>query len=326
MKIKLSRILPLIGIALFVYVVKKAGISNLISTFLGANYFYIAIAVLFLPLIVLLQTFKWRYVVGKQGIKMGLAEAYKIQLVSIFYGFVTPARIGSFVKIAYLQEKTKNLGKSASSVVIDRALDLLTVLLLAGFGSLMVINKFSRILLYIAALTGLFILLIAVFLIESKKRFVLEFIYRKMLSGKMKAKVKKSFSQFYKSIPKYRFFIVPFAASIATWLIIYLQIFFIAVALNINVPYFVLAVMLAISTLVSLLPISIAGIGPREASLITLLGFFGIEPARIVAMSLLGIFTTNTIISLAGFWFSLKGTKPKQIKNKTTAKKQSKSR
>ena len=35
------------------------------------------------------------------GIKMGFGEALKIQFISLFYGFITPARLGSFIKIYY---------------------------------------------------------------------------------------------------------------------------------------------------------------------------------------------------------------------------------
>ncbi|MFH0831815.1 MAG: lysylphosphatidylglycerol synthase transmembrane domain-containing protein [archaeon] len=313
---KLSKIFPFIGIALFVYIIRRIGVGSVIQSVQGINYFYIIIALIFLPLVIMLQSLKWKVILDRQKIGIGIAETIKIQLVSIFYGFITPARIGSFIKIAYLQEKIHNLGKSASSVVIDRILDLLTVLLLAGLGSLFLASKFSKVSVYILIIALCAAVLTALLLFESRSRLIFKFVYSRMLPAKIKPKAKKSFDNFYNSIPSHLFLLVPFGLSILTWLATYLQVFFVAKSLGISLAYPLLVGMLAISTLFSLLPISIAGLGTREAALVTLLGFFSIPAAKVVTMSLLGVLTTNILVSLFGLWFSIKGTKPEFLKEK----------
>jgi uncharacterized membrane protein YbhN (UPF0104 family) len=53
-------------------------------------------------------------------------------------------------------------------------------------------------------------------------------------------------------------------------------------------------------------PVTIAGIGTREVSLITLFGFFGIQPAKVVTVSLLSMVIANAIPAFIGFLLSIK--------------------
>lgn len=311
MKEKLVKILPFIGISLFIFIICKIGMPNIAKSFIGIDYAYSLIALFFIVPVLLLQTYKWFVITKKQKIGMSFSEAIKIQFISIFYGFVTPARIGSFIKIAYLQQKTKNLGRSSSSVVIDRVFDLFTVLALAGMGSLLLLENFSKITWTIAAVFCVFILAVFFFMRKNRSKIFLQFIYEKMLPQKFKAGARKSFHSFYDLIPSYGFMVISLMLNILSWIAVYSQIFFVAKALGISISYYALLAVLPISTLVSLLPITIAGLGTREASLITLLGLFSINAAKIVTMSLLSMAIANFIPAVFGFFFSIKGAKNK---------------
>jgi uncharacterized protein (TIRG00374 family) len=190
--------------------------------------------------------------------------------------------------------------------VIDRALDLLSVLILASFGSLLLLTKFSRLLLYIVVICGIFLLAAFFFISKDRSTIILKLVYRKMLPDKFKAKARESFHAFYDSIPSYGFLPFLFLLNLITWVTIYSQIFLIAMALDIKISYYVLVLIVPISTLVSLVPVTIAGIGTREVSLITLFGFFGIQPAKVVTVSLLSMVISNAITAFIGFLLSIK--------------------
>ncbi len=317
----LTKILPFIGIILFAYILYKTGMQKIIESFAGISFFYLLIAFLFLLPVLLLQTYKWFVIMQKQKIRISFFEAARMQLISVFYGFVTPARLGSFIKIAYLQEKTHNLGRSASSVVIDRMFDLLTVLILAGLGSLLVIETFSKPVWIAFFMLGIAIFSLFFLIGKRTGRTFLKIIYEKMLPKNLKARGRKSFHSFYDSIPSYRFMLFPLLLNVISWLTVYSQIFFIAKALGISVSYHILILILPISTLVSLLPITIAGLGTREASLITLLGLFNIPAAKIVTMSLSSMIIANVPAAIAGFVLSIKNKgKPLINPNKNNGK------
>ena len=59
-----------------------------------------------------------------------------------------------------------------------------------------------------------------------------------------------------------------------------------AAALGLDVDPTLLVVIVPVTILVSLLPISMSGLGPREASYVALLGFAGVAPAAALALAL----------------------------------------
>lgn len=307
----LRKLLPLIGISLFIYLVFKIGLKNIVLSLSKANLYYMIAAFLFIIPIVFFQALKWYVIIKKQNICLSFFEAIKIQFICLFYGFVTPARIGTFIKINYLQKITHNFGKSASSVVIERLFDMIAVLIFATLGSLVFIENiakglFSNIAIWMLSLL-IFFVIFSFFLVSKnvgKKTF--KFLYEKLLPNNLKEKTRHGFDSFYDSIPKKRFLLLPFLLTIITWFLIYTPNFFIAKSLNINIPYLTFILLLAIATIIAELPITISGLGVREAALITMLKFFNVEPSRVMSLSILSIMTLTAIPALIGFFISFK--------------------
>ncbi len=80
--------------------------------------------------------------------------------------------------------------------------------------------------------------------------------------------------------------VVAFAVSIVGHSINILMFFMFARALGIGVSLATLAVVTPLAFVAAVLPLAIAGIGPREAALVGLLGMAGVEAAEALAMSL----------------------------------------
>src|SRR3989338_322984 len=138
---RLTKLLPLIGIALLAYIIWKIGLDKIIKSIAEADYSMLLLyLLLFIPML-FLQTYKWDYLLKRQKVRFGFKYLLKLQVISTFYEIITPARIGSFIKIAYINKKLGNFGKSASSVVIDRFMDFLLVALLAFIGAISLVSN-----------------------------------------------------------------------------------------------------------------------------------------------------------------------------------------
>lgn len=323
MKFKIKKLLPLIGIAIFCYLLLKVGIMNIVDSLKGIKISYVLIAVIFVPLLVMMQALKWYVIIKKQKIKMTYAEAIRIQFISLFYGFVTPARLGTLIKVAYLQKKTKNFGKSTSSVVIERVFDLIVVLILAAFGSLILIRTITKEMFFNTAIWmfGLLLLVVLGFLFLISKntgRKTFKFLYERLLPSNFKKKTRKDFNGFYNSMPKKRFLVWPFLLTIATWFVIYTPNFLIAKSLGVNIGYLTFIFLVSIATMIAQLPITISGLGVREAALVTMFGLFGIPAPKVMSFAILSSLIIIVSPSLIGFFFTLK--ESKLIKNKITKK------
>jgi uncharacterized protein (TIRG00374 family) len=302
----LRNLLPLIGVVLLVYIIGKIGIAKIFTSILEANYFLTIIAVLILIPMILMQTAKWDFILKKQGIRLSFSYLTKVQIISSFYESITPARVGSFIKIAYLQERLKNFGKSASSVVIDRALDFLSVAFLAFIGSLLLVADKSD-LFYVPIIA--FVLFLAGFLLLTNRklsRIVWNIAYKIVIPKKFKEKANNSFNEFYNVLPNLKNILALSLLTLAFWLLVYTQAYVFALAFNVKIPYLEFICIFPISVIISLIPITISGFGTREAVLLTLFSKFDVAESGIITFSLVWAGLAVIIYSAAALYILAK--------------------
>ncbi len=297
--------LPLIGLTLFVYLLLKIGINNIVRGMIEIRILDLFLALILVFLLLLSQTFKWYVILKKQRIKLSFIEAVKLHFISLFYGFITPSKIGSLIKILYLRKRTGSIGESTSSVFIDRSFDLIVVLMLAAIGSIVIINRRINsiwiFLILIASIIG-FLFLIS----QNRGRKFLNIILQRMLSSHLYSKTRKGFDGFYKSLPKKKFLMLPFTLTILNWLITYLPNYILARSIGIEIDYIHFVLILAIATVIGQIPITISGLGTREASLIGLFSLFGVEAYKVMSLSILSLILIAVLPALIGFAISLR--------------------
>ncbi len=304
---KWRKYLPLVGLAIFAYILIKIGVADILSEIGKADFALLGIAVLFLPILFFTQTLKWFYIARKQKINVPLGEAFKINLITFFYGFITPSKLGTIIRADYLKKYTKNIGKGLSNFVLDKVFDIGSVFFLAIVFSFIfkdILKSFQR--LYIIIILLVFICVVIVFMNKKRAKFFLGFFYRKLIPLKLKEKVKLTFDSFYEDMPKKRYFVWFFFLNIINWAVIYFIAFIIGLAVGIQLNFIYFLAIMPIGTIVSLIPITMNGLGTREAVLITLFGLFGVSAGKVFSMSILDIIITSIIPSIAGSFLSFK--------------------
>jgi hypothetical protein len=293
-KMKWNKWLPFIGILFFGLIIAKIGLKKILTSVANSNYVYLLIALLFFIPMILFQVWKWDYLLRKQNIRLGFFYLLRLQMISLFYGAVTPGRLGSFVKIPYLCRKTKKPASECSSnVIIDRLFDFVVVALFAATGAVLLLRSFVGF--FYFSLIVFIGLLFSMMLFTNKKtsQFILKIVFRFLIPEKWKNKARISFSKFYATLPSMLKLIPAFIITIATWFVIYSQEYCVALAFSIKVPYFYFITTIAVVNLVGLIPITVSGIGTREAALLTLFSIYSLAPENIVGYSI-----TQGIMSL----------------------------
>ena len=233
-------------------------------------------------------------------------------MIGNFYGFITPSRVGNASRIAYLKGfEGYHMGKGASNYILDKVFDLGSVFLLAIIFSFAFKDFLSRNLMYYS--TG-FLLILLLFLIifrdKERTKKILRNFYKKLIPEKIKKKVKGSFDSFYDGMPKKRYFILFFILNILNWIVLYTMTFFVGMAIGINVHFFYFLAILPISTLVGQIPITVSGLGTREATLISLFGLLGIEATKVFSMALISLLG-GVLSAIVGSFFILRSRKNK---------------
>ena len=302
---KIKKILPLIGIILFLYLIYRIGLSNLISTIKNANLIYLIPGIIVTPLFISVLALKWYTILKIQGYDVKFLYIQKLYYIGGFYGFITPARAGSLMRAYYLKQKTKkSLVECASSIIVERIIDLFVILFFAFIGSLIFLKNFNiNLIKVLTPAFVVFLFLILTFLKKERGIFLLSLFYKILLPKNIKDKADTSLDTFYNKIPKIKYLILIFIMTLIAWIIIYFQSYIFAKAFNVIVPFHIFVTFISIGTIIATLPISISGLGTRELTLITLFSLYNVRPEAIVSTSLVSFFVVGLIEGIVGLIF-----------------------
>ncbi|MCX6746824.1 MAG: lysylphosphatidylglycerol synthase transmembrane domain-containing protein [Candidatus Pacearchaeota archaeon] len=314
---KIKKYLPIIGLVIFAYLLIKLDVLKIIKEIANVNVFFLLVAVFFSIISILAETMKWFVVARYQKIKVPFFEAVGINLIGGFYGFITPSKVGNIIRAEYLKKYSNDKrGKGISNFVLDKILDVCSLVLLVIVFSFVSLKFLSANYLYFSIL-GLVFLLACLFIFMDRERSkrILK-IFHRLVSKKLKEKARRGFYSFYEDMPKKRYLFLFFFVYLLNWVVAYSVMFFIGLSIQINnVSFFYFLALLPIATLVAQIPITISGLGTRELTTISLFGLLGVQATKVFSMSIIGLVIGNIIPAVIGFFLSLINGK-KTIKQK----------
>lgn len=300
-----KKILPGFGFFLLLYLFWRFDIKEIIIAFSQANPRYFILLPLTFSLILLIQTWKWKLILHAQNINgIGFLPLFRIQLIGSYYSMWTPGKTGVFLKAPYLKDRIgKSLEECSSGIFIDKILDLTVLFIFSVAGALILLGQFPSLLL--ETILVLIVFCFAIFIFYSKKRtkFLLKHFLYLFIPQKLKEKCKNSFHLFYKETPNLGKLAPSFLLTALCWLLILSQTFIIAKSLSIDINYFVFIPVAALATMAGFLPITMSGLGTREAAFVVLFKNFNILPQKLIAMSLLSVIAAYILLFLIAVFF-----------------------
>jgi uncharacterized protein (TIRG00374 family) len=277
-----------IGIIILIYILSRIDIATLRHQIVSADLRYLLAAVLLAPLFILLKAYRFRLILDNLGLKLKSAEAFHLYALGLLAGIATPGQIGELTKGIYLKGKGHPLSSSLIAVIADRGFDIAGLLLLS-VGSLLVLRGplYRHLFLFIS------FFVIAVFLLitlihPGTRRLALKKIAPFFLKGKTDlssnnaALIKGSFSS--------GSFLTLLSITITAFLFAFFRYFLLARALEINIPALSFFAVVVLAQGISLIPITIAGVGTRDAVLIFLFSQLGASAELAVSLSFLILF------------------------------------
>lgn len=299
---KLKSFLPFLGLILFIYLIYSIGLNTLAKAFVNVNTTYLLLGSLAILLKPILESLKWYSILRYQGIKIDFPYIFRVNFISQYYGAITPGKVGSLMKAVYLRKKlNKPLAFTSSSVMIDRILDLIVVAGMAAVGLLILADAFfidfnKTIILIVLILVGCLILLN-----KNLTKVFLKIAYTYFAPNKYKSKLREGFYNFYDNFPKAQNFIIPFLITATIWVFMYSIHYAFALAFSVTqIPFIPFIMINALGTIIALIPITISGLGTREAFYLGALGVYGAQPENIILMSVVGTVILTTIYVVGG--------------------------
>jgi len=306
-----ARLFSIIGILIFIIILARLDIPSLLSIFASISLFYLILALAVNGIAVILKSFKWRIIVTTVNPAFSLFESVRAFLIGFAFSVLTPAKLGDFIRVYYVRDGNCTTGRALSTVVTDRLIDIAMLVAIAGtaiflFSYLYHLEILSRIILLVIVVgvaCGIFVIVNKPLLSKILRPF-----FNLFVPESMKEKVSLYFHEFYEGLFSFyrhrKAFYLALAVAFLSWIPPFAYGYLLAQSIGIPLDLSYFVVVIPIISLLDLLPISISGIGTRDAALIFLFGLEGISAESAVAFSLLYLFMSYWLVALIGalFW------------------------
>ena len=210
-------------------------------------------------------------------------------MTSFFIGLLTPGRFGEIVKVYYIRNlSSSGLRGAFQTVLADRFFDLYFLLAAGGVSWVLLYQSQEGLLLGLSfgmALAGLLVLAIVLKTLKNFKNAWISFVRDSLfpLAGSRSLK--------------------NWGVTLLAYLLYYLQSYVIALSLHIQIGFAELSAVMTLTSAILLLPVTFAGFGAREMSLVVMLGLFQVKPETAVAFSLLQFVSSFAVGGLTGLLF-----------------------
>ncbi|MFX0141244.1 MAG: lysylphosphatidylglycerol synthase transmembrane domain-containing protein [Candidatus Hodarchaeota archaeon] len=310
---KAKKILPLIGILIFFYILFSLKIEKIIDAFLSINPIFIIFSITLTIPRVIIRNYAWQLIQKEQKIKMGFFISLKIFLIGYFYGSITPGFIGQIMRVPYMKEKTgEPYGKLFVNTFIETIIHTLSLYGMMVIGALLVLETIPE-LFHITTIWLIILALILLFFIKKERGEKLFFTLIKYLfPKKLKNQFNKFVGTFYSDFPKIKKLITPLILGIFTWIIIFSQEYIIVIALGLNIPYLYFLLLFPIANTAGFIPITFAGLGTRELTSILIFStLYAVSKEEVFVFTIAGFIITDIFTGFIGFILSLTETNSK---------------
>lgn len=273
--------------------------AELWRTVKGANWLLLGAAVATNVPIVHFKVLRWQKLLAARGYHYPLGRTYLAVLSSLYLGMVTPGRVGDVLRVQYVKHDIGTpYPEGLAATLMDRFCDLYVLAAVVALGTVHFASALSTDLAHIAwAAVVVAVLAPSAFLLKGPVELLSRVLSKPMkrwhastdaLLGALRGLVGKSL-------------IVAISFTIASFAINYFQGWLAAGALGIELSYVDVASLLATTSLLGLMPISVSGVGVRELFLALVFPALGLLAVQGVAFGLLVFLCNHLAIVFAGF-------------------------
>lgn len=279
----------ILGIFILGFLLYKVGFGELYITLKGINLVYIPLFLFSTFVELAIGTIALKVLIYCLDKKMGFWRILNYHLRSFSIGLFVPAKLGEVSFIYFLKKDGLDTGKGAVIFVLDKLTTFITLSAVAVIGIFILFEeRQSMIILIFLALV--FVIILYFIISNSGRDIIKKYILRKyaiLFSG-----FSKTFFYLLKNKPQ--FILLNFILGFIRWGIAAFSVYTIFLAFG-NAPnYFYVWLITPLTILISLIPITIAGLGIRESSAVFLYNIVNVP--SYVSASVYFVFTALNYI------------------------------
>jgi uncharacterized protein (TIRG00374 family) len=281
-----------VSAALLVVVLRTANIEKVWSNLIHLNIWLYILANLLNFGRVFVSAYRWKILLEVKNIRAGMNQLSAIYFIGIFFNMFLPTALGGdAARIFYFWRISGEKIEAMTSVVIERVIGFYAVGLICLFSILLSFKEFP-----VFEQRGIILVVCLLYLggtvVVLNARFMNGFLA--LLSLLPWKGVVSKVASFYNSLHGYlkdkKVAFQSLLLSIiyqAAWIV---AVMVIGIGIGLDVSPFMYFIFLPVVMVVTMLPVSISGIGVREAAFVILFGLGGVQASSAVLLSFLTFF------------------------------------
>lgn len=285
-----------IGIALFGMLLYKVGIDRIVVVLENIQPVFFAVSFLVFTFSVFIAGLNVKMMLSPFQQQISEKKYWRSYLLSRVSGLLLPGRLGEFTLVYFLKKENLSFGQGIAAIVADKIITFVC----SGIVGIVALFYFFNV---GVAKQAFFIFLGILFLISlSFFPFVRSFLSRFILR-----KYAPHFENFGKTL--FSYLKQNFELTVLNVILTLLRMVVIAFmaglmfkAVGVAVPFSLLFLMQSIETLVTMIPLTVNGLGTKQAVGVYLYGLQGIPPVLVLGKYILGI-TIQYVFGLLSFLF-----------------------
>ncbi len=261
-----------------ILVTKFLDMNNFTKEIEQTNYILLLYTLIFTLLSWIFRAIRWREIttIYKQ---ISIKDSLKFYLIGVYYGSITPGKIGEFVKgLSYAKKYGISKQNGLASVFFEKVFDIIVFVIFVGSYLLT-----KNLLIMIVCSLVLTPIIWTIFVKLGIKTHNIPFL-KKINFPKI-------------NLNKELFLIT--ITSVITWICFSIVAFIILKSLNVTIPITYLLYCVSLAVIITIIPISFNGWGLRESAYVFLLKDF-ISPNISIFFSVLFVFLTTYFLAILG--------------------------
>lgn len=273
-----------IGIILVILLFFFVSPSAVIQSLRSANPFFLICAVIVYALAFLLLTTRWRLIVAHLGGYIPLTEAYQAFAGGVLYSDFTPGRIGDFTRAILVKERI-GIHKGTVSVFIDRYIDII-VLTSLGIAALVIYSSRFASILPLFALIVLLVIFAGVTVLFLQNSWIFS-VMQKVPFFNIPESASHLQNAFLEFKDGKKVIAEGIILTLLAWVTHALRIILITMGLGYTLPLPDLFLILPLISALSLIPVTIAGLGLVEGGLMAVIAGYGVPLSAALSIAII---------------------------------------
>jgi hypothetical protein len=290
-----------VSVCLLAYLLHVTDISAFIDRISALPLSFVLLGWVYYAICQLISAYRWQLFLNVKNIHVKVSKLFSFYMVGMFLNNFLPGAVGGDVVKTYDLYKYTNKGNySVVSVFLERFTGLIGLALIAVVAAIIGFQKLSTPVILLSVWGTAFLLTFIVLMIWYEPLYQLS---KRLIFVLLPSALHSKFDSLHMALYSYKNHMgtIWYAVAISTVLQLLFALYYAiaAYALGINVDLVYFIIFLPIITIVTMIPISLGGLGIREGMMVLLFHHVGVSSSDILSISLT-VYSVNAVLSLWG--------------------------